>query len=84
MLCSEDYRNVYTQRHVATYPFPICGSFICLPTYNGYVQNRRSKEIDELIFIRMRGSELENITKSIGVDSFVKSLKNVVYELNIT
>ena len=84
MLCSEDYRNVYTQRHVATYPFPDCSSFICLPTYNGYVQNRRRNVIDELIFIRMRGLESGNIFKSIGVNSFVKSFKNVVYELNIT
>ena len=54
-----------------------------LPTYNGYTQNRRRNVIDELIFIRMRGRESGNITKSIGVNSFVKSLKNV-YELNIT
>ena len=47
----------------------------CLPTYNGYVQNRRRNVIDELIFIRMRGRESRNITKSIGVNSFVKSLK---------
>ena len=53
----------------------------CLPTYNGYVQNRRKNVIDELIFIRMRGRESRNITKSIGVNSFVKSLKNVVYKL---
>ena len=32
----------------------------------------------------MRGRESGNITKSISVNSFVKSLKNVVYELNIT
>ena len=47
----------------------------CLPTYNGYVQNRQSNVIDELIFIRMRGREPGNITKFIGVNSFVKSLK---------
>ena len=56
----------------------------CLPTYNGYVQNRRSNVIDELIFIRKRGRESGNITKSMGVNSVVKSLKNVAYELNIT
>ena len=56
----------------------------CLPTCNGYVQNRRRNVIDELIFVRMRGRESGNITKSIGVNSFVKSLENVVYELNIT
>ena len=32
----------------------------------------------------MRGRKSGNITKSIGVSSFVKSLKIVVYELNIT
>ena len=32
----------------------------------------------------MGGRESGNVTKSIGVNSFVKSLKNVVYELNIT
>ena len=32
----------------------------------------------------MRGRESGYITNSIGVNSFVKSLKNVVYELNIT
>ena len=47
----------------------------CLPTYNGYVQNRRRNVIDELIFIRMRRRESGNITKSIGVNSIVKSLK---------
>ena len=47
----------------------------CLSTYNGYVQNRRRNVIDELIFIQMRGRESGNITKSIGVNSFVKSLK---------
>ena len=56
----------------------------CLPTYNVYVQNRRRNVIDELIFIRMRGRESGNIIKSIGVNSLVKSLKNVLYELNIT
>ena len=56
----------------------------CLPTYNGYVLNRRSNVIDELIFIRMRGRESKNISKFIGVNSFEKSLKNEVYELNIT
>ena len=55
-----------------------------LPTYNGYGQNRRRNVIDEQIFIRMRGRESGNITKFIGVNSFVKSLKDVVYELNIT
>ena len=55
----------------------------CLPTYNGYLQNRRRNVIDELIFIRMRGCELGNITNFIGVNSFVKSLKNGIYELNI-
>ena len=57
---------------------------LCLPTYNEYVQNKRRNVIDELIFIRMRGRESGNITKPIGVNSFVKSLKmgymkNVVY-----
>ena len=47
----------------------------CLPTYNGYVQNRRRNVIDELILIRMRGRESGNIPKSIGINSFVKSLK---------
>ena len=56
----------------------------CLLTYNGYVQNRRRNVIDELIFIRMRRRKSGNITKSIGVNSFAKLLKNVVYELNIT
>ena len=56
----------------------------CLPTYNVYVQKRRRNVIDELIFIRMRGRESGNITKFTGVNSFVKSLKNVVCELNIT
>ena len=40
----------------------------CLPTYNGYVQNKRRNVIDELIFIRMRGRESGNIIKSIGVN----------------
>ena len=31
----------------------------------------------------MRGRESGNITQSIGVNSFVKPLKNVLYELNI-
>ena len=55
----------------------------CLSTYNKYVQNRRRNVIDELIFIRLRGRESGNITKSTGVNSFVKSLKNVVCELKI-
>ena len=58
--------------------------YSCLPTYNGYVQNRRRNVIDELIFIRMRGRKSGNITKSIRVSSFVKALKNVVCELKIT
>ena len=74
LLCSADYRNVYTQRHVATYLFQIV-VHSCLPTFNGYVQNRRRNVINELIFIRMRGRESGNITKFIGVNSFVKSLK---------
>ena len=48
----------------------------CLPTYNGSVQNRRRNVIDEQIFIRMRRRESGNISKSIGVNSFVKSLKS--------
>ena len=40
--------------------------------------------MEELIFIRMRGRESGNITKSIVVNSFVKSLKNIEFEQNIT
>ena len=54
----------------------------CLPTYNEYIQNRRRNVIDELIFIRMRGRESGNITKSIEVICNV--IQIVVFELHIT
>ena len=50
-------------------------SYVYQHTTGSYVQNRRSNVIDKLIFIRMRGRESGNIPKSIGVNSFVKSLK---------
>ena len=40
--------------------------------------------IDEINFIRMRGRDSVKATKSIGVDSFVESLKNVVWELKLS